>query len=339
MRNFLAILVLSVLIVEGCKKPAQSINLLGWSEYIPHEVLDGFEKETGIKVRVDAVASNEAMQSKLLAGATKYDLIQPSEYLVESLVKMDRLAPLDMANVPNFKNILPEFRDQSFDPANRFTVPYMSGTVGIVYNADKIKDPIEGFVDVFKPEYARRIIVVDDNREIVTWALLVDGIPINDVTDENVEKVRPMLAEWVKLIRKYDSDSPKTDLLQGNADIGVIWNGEAAMVLNQDKRFKFVVPQEGTHRYIDSFAIPSDAPNKAEAEAFINYCLRPEVSKLISEEWPYTNPNGEARKLLSADELNNPASYPKLDHPQTFHDIGKQASKVDQLMTELRSRG
>jgi spermidine/putrescine transport system substrate-binding protein len=114
----------------------------------------------------------------------------------------------------------------------------MSGTVGIVYNAEKIKTPIAGFSDVFKPEHAGRIIVVNDNREIVSWAMLVQGIPINDMTRENLEKVKPMLKEWLKLIRKFDSDSPKTDLLQGNVDIGIVWNGEAALVLNQDKRFK-----------------------------------------------------------------------------------------------------
>jgi spermidine/putrescine transport system substrate-binding protein len=340
--SILSCLVL-VLIVSGCKKTdtvartaPPEINVLAWSEYIPPEVIDNFQEETHIRVNLDTVASNEAMQAKLTSGATKYDVIQPSEYLVEALIKMNRLAPLEMSNLPNFANISPEFKDQPFDPGNKFTVPYMSGVVGIVYNAEKIKTPIKGFKDVFKPEHAGRIVVVNDNRELVSWAMIVQGIPINDVTPENLSKVRPTLAEWVKLIKKYDSDSPKKDLLDGNVDIGIIWNGEAAIVIKEDKRFKWVVPEEGTHRYIDNLAVPVEAPRKASAEAFIDFCLRPEQSRGISDRWPYTNPNAKARELLTPGQLNNPASYPDVKNPQTFRDIGKAAAEIDRMMTELR---
>ena len=326
-------IVITLLLLIGCSKRGNSsdsaepitLNMLGWSEYVPQEVVDGFAKETGIRVNIEAVASNEEMQSKLLAGATKYDLMQPSEYFVEGLIKMDELVPLNFGNIPNCKNILPQYVHQPFDPQSKYTVPYMSGTVGIVYNTANVKDPIKGFADVFKPEHAGRIIVVDDNREIVSWAMIVQGIPINDMTDANLERVKPMLSQWVKLIKKYDSDSPKTDLLQGNVDIGIVWNGEAAIVINQDKR------------YIDNLAIPKSVVHQAAAEQFINYCLRPEMSKIISEKWPYTNPNSEARKLLSSEQLNNPASYPDLHDPQTFRDIGKQSAAVDKLMTGLRN--
>lgn len=345
-RVALIALLLSVVCASGCDKgnaggsssASRELNVLAWSEYIPQEVLDGFAGENHVKINLDVVASNEDMLAKLTSGATKYDVIQPSEYLVEELVKMNRLAPLDRANVPNLDaNILPEFKDQSFDPGNKYTVPYMSGTVGIVYNAEKVKGPIDGFADVFKPEHAGRIIVLKDNREIVTWAMICQKIPINEMTPQNLAKVKPMLAEWVKLIKKYDSDSPKTDLLQGTVDIGIVWNGEAALVISQDKRFKFVMPAEGSHRYIDNLAIPADATNKGLAHAFLNHCLQPGVSKKISDVWPYTNPNGAARKLLSDDQRDNPASYPEMKGFQTFHDIGKQAADVDKLMTELQS--
>jgi len=347
-RNAVVVAIVGLLAVVfvSCNKndtpktlPPSELNVLAWSEYIPQEVIDNFVDETHIKIHLDTVASNEAMQAKLTSGATKYDLIQPSEYFVEALVKMNRLAALDFANIPNFINIMPEFKDQPFDPGNKFTVPYMSGVVGIVYNADKIKTPIKGFKDVFKPEHAGRIIVVNDNRELVSWAMIVNGIGINDMTPENLSKVRPTLQQWVKLIKKYDSDSPKTDLQQGNVDIGIIWNGEAALVIANDKRFKWVVPEEGTHRYIDNLAVPSDARQKHAAEQFIDFCLRPEVSKTISDKWPYTNPNAKAREMLSQEQLGNPASYPTLNKPQTFRDIGKAGADIDKMMTEIRSGG
>ena len=334
---------LILLAFVGCKRESaassspKEINALCWSEYVPQEVLDGFEKETGTKVNIDAVSSNEQMAAKLSAGATHYDLCQPSEYFVEDLIATNRLAAIDWNNVPNIANVLPEFKNQPFDPGNKFSAPYMSGCVGIVYDSKKITTPINSFADVFKPEHAGRIIVVDDNREMVSWAMIAAGIPINEMSDANLEKVRPTLAAWVKLIKKYDSDSPKTDLIAGNVDIGVIWNGEAALCLDADPKFKWVVPSEGTHRYIDNLAVPSDAPNKATAEKFINYCLRPDVSKLISNAWPYTNPNGPARGQLTEPQRNNPASYPQLKDPQTFRRIdAKQSEAIEKMMTELR---
>jgi spermidine/putrescine transport system substrate-binding protein len=183
-------------------------------------------------------------------------------------------------------------------------------------------------------------VVVNDGRELVTWALSTLGLPINDVTEENLEKVRPVLERWVKLVRVFDSDSPKTALLNGDVDLGVVWSGEAAICWKQDHKFKYVLPAEGAHRFVDVLAIPAGAPHKEAAEAFMNYILRPEVSKLISDKFPYTNPNLEARKLLSKEELENPASYPKDDTKlDLFRDIGRQSAAIDRLVTEVKSGG
>jgi spermidine/putrescine transport system substrate-binding protein len=240
--------------------------------------------------------------------------------------------------MPNFKNLLPEFTNMSFDPGNKYTIPWMTGTVGICVNTNKITDPIHGYKDVFQQKYAGRIIVVNDSRELVSWALATRGIGPNDMSDENLQKAKPILANWFKLIKKFDSDSPKTDLLAGNVDLGVIWSGEAALCWQQDHHFAYILPIEGAHLFVDNLAIPKGAQNKAGAEAFMNYILRPEVSKIISDKFPYTNPNAAARKLLSPEQLANPASYPrnppKLD---IFHDIGKQAAAVEELVTDLKN--
>ena len=145
------------------------------------------------------------------------------------------------------------------------------------------------------------------------------------------------MADWVKLVKVFDSDSPKTALLNGDVDIGVVWSGEAAILWNQNKKFQYVIPAEGAHQFIDVLAIPAKAKNPEAAHQFINFILRPEVSKLISAAFPYTNPNAAARKLLSADELANPASYPAAGKLETFRDIGKMAAAVDRLVTDLKS--
>ena len=280
------------------------------------------------------------MLAKLVSGAARYDLIQPSDYVVEALVKERRLLALDHAKLPNLRNVGPEYHGLPHDPELRYSVPYMQGTVGIVVNIEKVKEPVTGYADVFQPSHRGRIVILDDPLEMVTWALFTLGLSANDVTRDHLERVRPVLARWLPLVRVYDSDSPKTALLNGDVDVGVVWSGEAAILLReQPGRFTYVLPREGAHRFVDSLAIPTGAEHVETAHRFIDYVLRPEVSVLISKEFPYTNPNLEARKLLSDKERGNVASYPP-GNPKlgSFRDIGGIAVEVDKLVTDLKAK-
>ena len=323
------------------QKPAGSnkLNVFCRPEHIPQSVIDQFTRETGIKVSVENYASNEEMLAKLMAGGGNYDIIQPSEYVVSALVKDNLLHPVDHAKIPNLKNIAPQFLNLPFDPGNRFGVPFMAGTVGIVVNTDLVKDDIKGFADVFQEKYKQNIVVLDDAREIVTWGFLTQGTPINQVTDENLKKVKPLVSKWLPLVKIYDSDSPKTALLNGDAAIGVVWCGEGAVLLNEDRKFKWVLPSEGTHLFIDSLAIPKGSQNVENAEAFMNFILRPDISRQISDAFPYLNPNLAAQKLLTPAQRANPASYPPdedIKKMQTFEEIGLQSSKIDEIVTALK---
>ncbi|MHA3770399.1 polyamine ABC transporter substrate-binding protein [Verrucomicrobiota bacterium sgz303538] len=328
---------------QGGKK--QTLNIFCWSEYIPQPVIDSFAKQYKVKVNVENYASNEEMLAKLQAGGAKYDLIQPSEYIVEEMAKEGRLEELDLANIPNIKNIDPKFTKMPHDPEGKYSVTWMAGSVGIVVNTNKIKEPIRGFADVFQDKYKKRIVVVNDNRELVSWALSSLGLPINDMSDENLAKAKVVLAKWIPLVRVFDSDSPKTALLNGDVDLGIVWNGEAAKLIEESKKskrkisFSYVLPSEGAHQFVDNLAIPKGAKNKALAEKFINYVLEPKVSVQVWDEFPYTLANAEGRKLLSAEQLANPASFPpgdmKLD---TFRAIPKDRSAaIDKLVTDLKN--
>jgi spermidine/putrescine-binding protein len=318
----------------------KELNLFAWSEYVPQSVIDGFTKETGIQVNYETYASNEEMLAKLVSGASKYDLIQPSEYTIEALVKEKQLQPIDWSKVPNIKNVGADFKNLPHDPQQQYTVPWMAGSVGIAVNTDKIPvADVKGYNDVFQDKNKGRIVVLDDPREIVTWAMYTQSLPINEVTPESLEKVKPTLQKWLPLVKVYDSDSPKTALLNGDVDVGIVWSGEAAILWDEDKKFQYVLPAEGAHRFIDSLAVPANAENPQGAFLFMNYILRPEVSKLISEEFPYTNPNVEAQKLLTPDQLANPASYPPGNPKlETFRDIGEAAIPIDKLVTDLKAQ-
>jgi len=337
--TLLSAAIAGAMLLAGCGKKDDTLNLFAWTEYVPQAVIDKFTEETGIKVALETYSSNEEMLAKLLAGGGDYDLIQPSEYTVEAMIKEDLLTPLDHAKIPNLKNLAPEFRAMPFDPGNKYSVPWLSGFVGITYNAETVPGPVVGYGDVFTPQHAGRIVTLDDSRELVSWAMAASGLPANEVTDDNLEKIKPLLKDWMSKIKVYDSDSPKTSLSNGDVDIGVIWSGEGAILFNQNPKFQWVLPAEGFHMFIDSLAIPKTARNKDIAEQFINFILRPEISKMILDEFPYYSPNAEARKLLSEAERNNPASYPPgLDITKAllFKDVGEQGSKVDELITSLK---
>lgn len=330
-------LALAVLCAVSVRAADKELNLFAWSEYVPQGVLDAFTAETGIKVNYETFASGEEMLAKLIAGGTAYDLIQPPDYIAEALIKNKLLVPINFARVPNFRHILPEYKGMPHDPEQRFTVPYMTGTVGIVVNTDRIKTPIRGIKDLFAPANKGRIVVVDDGRELVTAALYVLGRSLNDITPETLAQTRPLLAEWFQAIKLFDSDSPKTALLNGDVDLGYVWGGEAATLWNEDKKFKYVLPSEGAHMFVDVLAIPVGAKNLDSAHAFIDFVLRPEISKQISDEFPYTNPNGEARKLLSDEQRANPASYPPTQKLDTFRHLGETGALIDELVTDLKN--
>jgi spermidine/putrescine transport system permease protein len=319
----------------------KTLQIFCWSEYIPQQIVDAFSNDTGINVSMETYSSNEEMLAKLFAGGGSYDLIQPSEYVIEGLIKEGLLIAIDHARIPNMKNLAPEFTNMSFDPGNKYSVPYMAGTVGIIVNTALVQDDIKSYKDVFQEKFAENIVVLDDAREIVSWGLESLGIPVNEVSDENLAKVKPVLQKWLPLVKVFDSDSPKTSLLNGDVALGVVWAGEGAILLNEDEKFKWIIPAEGAHLFVDSLAIPKSAKHVKNAELFINYVLRPDVSAKISEAFPYLNPNVAARELLTPAQRNNPASFPTADqlaNMQTFKDVGEQATKIDELVTSLKAQ-
>ncbi|MBC7783877.1 MAG: spermidine/putrescine ABC transporter substrate-binding protein [Burkholderiales bacterium] len=318
---------------------AQELSLFAWSEYVPQSVLDGFTKETGIKVTYETYASNEEMVTKLVAGGANYDLVIPSEYTVEALKKQSLLAELDHAKIPNLKNVQPSYMNLAYDQGNKVSVPWMAGTVGIVYNGEKIKDPITGFKDIFQDKYKKRLVVLDDAREFASWVMVAQGIDVNAVTKDNLAKIRPQQKQWMDLVRSYDSDSPKTALQSGDVDIGVVWNGEGSLLIQDDPKFKWVLPQEGAHKFIDSLCVPKNAKNKEAAHKFINYVLKPEVGKEIWEAFPYTTVNVESKKLLSDEQRGNLASFPaNEDKLKLFTDIGEVMAEVEKQFSDLKGQ-
>jgi spermidine/putrescine transport system substrate-binding protein len=325
--------VLLLSIGRGEEQEPRVLNLLCWTEYVPSSVTEGFTKQSGVRVVMENYNSNEQM----LAMPGHYDLVQPSQAYVDGLIQSGGLEVLETARIPNLRNLDPQFRGLPHDPEGRFSVPWMAGTVGIVVNTEAVKEPIHTWAEVFSGKYRGHIVAVNDQREMVAWALASLGMPITQIDNDSLARTEPVLRQWLPQISIFDSDSPHTALLDGRAVIGIVWSGEAALLWQRDHKFQYVLPAEGAHMFLDSLAIPAGAPHQETAEDFINYCLEPEVSVLISKEYPYTNPNLAARRLLSPEQLENPASYPPIkERLWPLRNVGNDTKAVDQFVRRIR---
>jgi len=321
-------------------KLSKTLNLFSWSEYLPEEVLKDFEAEFGVRVNYDAYASNEEMAAKLQAGGGTYDLVVPSTYMIQSLIKQGLLQRIDLTQVPNFKHIVSGFTNLTHDPGNQYSIPYMWGTVGIAYNSKLVSTPPSKWEDLLNPTYKNRIVALDDSREIMTIGLQASGFSRNETAPAKVKTAQDWLRKLLPNIKAWDSDSPKGLLISGEAWLGVVWNGEAALAMTENPNIKYVMPKDGGGLWLDSVVIPKGAPHAYTAHVFLNYLLQPKVAAKIGTAYPYGLPNADGYKLLPAAVKSNVASYPPqewLTKAEYAGDLGEAASLFDRTFTELKS--
>jgi len=320
--------------------PPKSLHLFYRQDSIPRPIIERFVEETGIPVEVETYASNEQMLANLLSGRDRPDLIEPGEYVIEGLIKENLLLPLNQAALPNLQHLAPEFRNLPFDPGNVFSVPFRADIIGIVVNSERVKKKIAGYEDVFSGANKGRIVVLDEPREITSWAFAVLDLPVNEVTDAHLDKAKPLLAKWLRQIKAYDSDHPESLLQNNEVDIGILRSDSAAALMQADSHFQWVLPKEGSHLAVDSFCIPRTATQVEAALAFINFLLRPDISAEISRTIARINPNLAARELLASEPSAAPIAFPRAEEfsrLKTFRDIGNQSLRVEEIINGLKA--
>lgn len=309
----------------------QALNIYNWDTYIDPAVLTDFEQEFGVKIRYDLFENNESMLEAVQDGTTDYDIVVPTDYMVEIMHKADLLAPLDKDNIPNFGNLDPSFVSPAYDPGNRYCVPYQWGTMGIGYNIRATQRELTSWKDLFDPAFAGRVSLLADARLTMGVVLLYLGYSPNTTSATEIAEARDFIIEHADQIAEFAPDTGQDLLAEGTVDVAFEWSGDIFQVMEDNADLRYVIPEEGALLWTDNLCILATAPHKEIAEKFINYVLEPTVGAAISNYIRFGSPNQAALPLLNAEDRNNPAIYPSDQVRQRLFllaDVGPVGTRV-----------
>ncbi|MCI8599857.1 MAG: spermidine/putrescine ABC transporter substrate-binding protein [Lachnospiraceae bacterium] len=340
------ILILCVTALSGCKKSSsgEKLYIYNWTEYIPQEVYDAFEEETGIEVIESTFSSNEEMLAKLTAGGSdQYDMVVASNYVLKAMIEQDLIQPIHKENLNNLENISATAMGQDYDPENTYSIPFMSTITVIAINKNKCQElgvEIKKFDDLLNPALENNIVVVDDVREIVGIALKAQGQDSNSTDESVIKGTLPWLEQLQPNVKAYDSDSPKTLLAANEVAVGIIYNTDAGMAIKENADIDVVFTEEPCEISVDNFVLTANAKNVENAEKFIDFIHEPEIYKMILDEFPSVCLNDAAMEILEADYLDNPGSNverSEIERATLIGEVGDAVTWYDEVFTKMKT--
>lgn len=312
----------------------EKLVVYNWGEYIDPEVLTMFEEETGIDIVYKEFETNEILYPKISSGAIAYDVICPSDYMIQRMIENDLLSEINFDNIPNLKNIGKQYLEQSrqFDPENKYSVPYCWGTVGILYNKMMVDEPVDSWSILWDPKYKDNILMQDSVRDAFGVTLKYLGYSLNSTDLDELTEAKNLLIEQKPLVQAYVIDQVRDKMIGNEAALGVIYSGEAIYTQKENPNLEYVIPKEGSNIWIDSWVIPKNAEHKENAEKFINFLCRPDIALMNFEYITYSTPNEAARELIEDESIrNSEIAFPdlsKYDNLETFQYLGTEADQV-----------
>lgn len=317
---------------------SEKLIVYNWGDYADPKTIELFEEETGISVTYEEYETNEIMYPKILSGAIAYDVVCPSDYMIQRMIENDLLAKLNLDNIPNIKNMDSIYMEQSrsFDPDNAYSVPYCVGTVGILYNKTMVHEPVDSWDILWDSKYADSILMQDSVRDAFAVALKRRGYSLNSSKVDQLIQAKDDLIAQKPLVQAYVVDQVRDKMIGNEAALGVIYSGEAGYTKRENPNLEYVIPKEGSNVWIDSWVIPKNAKNKENAEKFINFMCRPDIALMNFEYLTYATPNKAARALIKDEETrNSKILFPNaedLKNCETFQFLGDD---VDSYYNEL----
>lgn len=323
----------------------EKVIVYNWGEYLDPKTIELFEEETGISVTYEEYETNEIMYPKIVSQAIAYDVVCPSDYMIQRMIENDLLAEINWDNIPNVKNMDLTYMEQSksFDPENKYSVPYCVGTVGILYNKSMVKEPVDSWDILWNPKYKDSILMQDSVRDAFAVALKRLGHSINSTEVDQLAAAAEDLMEQKPLVQAYVVDQVRDKMIGNEAALGVIYSGEAGYTKRENPDLEYVIPKEGSNVWIDSWVIPKNAQNKENAEKFINFMCRPEIALMNFEYLTYSTPNLKAREMIEDEEIrNSKILFPEpedLSNCETFQFLGDDVdSYYNELWNKVKSK-
>lgn len=317
MKRFLSLLCVICLFVpcfSGCGEKRTTINVYNVGDYIDEDVIDLFEKENpDIKVNYETFFANEEMYIKVKNKSTAYDVVFPSDYMVERMAKENLLNKINYENIPNIKNIGSQYMNLDYDPNREYTVPYMWGTMGILYNKDMVDEKdMDSWKAMYDKKYSGKVFMLDSERDMISITLKMLGYSMNSKDDKELQKAQKALVEQKPFVKAYCGDEVKDKMIANEGAMTIAWSGDAFYCMELNDSLRYSIPKEGSNLWFDSMVIPVTSKHQEEAEKFINFMCRPDIAKKNAEYIGYSTANVEAQKLLDDEVKNNPLRYPDL---------------------------
>ncbi len=337
--------VLACSMFTGCgssKAENGELNIFIWTEYVSEDAIKAYEQEYGVKVNVSTYSSNEDLLAKLKSESEgTYDVILPSDYAIEYLIAQDKLMELDKSKLTNLSNIDSAYLGESYDPENKYSVPYEGGVAAIAVNKSKVDKEITSYADLFDPAFAGQMVVLDDYRAIIGMTERSMGLSMNETDPATLATVEEKLLTLKDNIKLYDSDSPKSALIAGDCSVGVIWSAEVALAMDENPDIEIVYPSDGAYVFLDNWAITAGAKNVDNAYSFINYMLSAEAAQMNLADFPYLCPNTKALELMGDEYVSNiaknvPAEVIKAGEFVKYLDTDSLAI-YDEMWTKLKN--
>lgn len=338
----ICILLMGAFFVGCSKDSSEQISFLNYGENIDKETIKEFEKKYGIKVNVETFDDMETMYQKISKGGVKYDVILVSDALMPRMIKKGFIQELNKDNIPNISQMDKDYLNLQIDPGNKYSVPYMFGTVGLIYNKDVVKEKVDSWDILWDEKYKDKVFMFDTYRDTMGAALKKLGYSLNSKNPKEIEEAKELLIKQRETVNPiYGVDNGTTMIPAGESDINMIWSGEGLNLQDENPNLVYVVPKEGANFWIDSLCIPKNAENVEGAEKFINFVSDKESALRIADEIGYTTPNKEARLAQPDNVKNNPNAYmPKeiMNRCEIYEDFPMDVKKIyDNAWVNIKS--
>ena len=334
------IVVLVAFLMTACNDDGEKLYVYNWGDYMDMDVVKEFEEEYNVKVIYQEFATNEDLYVKIKNSSEPMDVIFPSEYMLERMSNEGLLNELDFSKLDNFKYVDKDLTGMSYDKENKYSVPFFWGTVGIIYNSEKYPEGLQKWADLWNEKYKKDMVLYYSQRDILMVALKKLGYSMNTSDEAQLEDAKNELIDQKPLVYAYLGDEIKDILIAEDANVGVVYSGDAGIVIEENPKYKYVLPKEGTTLWFDVAAIPKNARNVNRAHDFINFLLRPEIAARNAEYLQYATVESEAKKYLPESLVNNEALYPdrtNMTNFEIFEDPSQKLKLYDRIWTEFQS--